>query len=1553
MEVSSLQSSSNEASPTFPSSYTNSLSEWWHMGEKLSLRPRTYASELALPVDGDEELYKMVVLPQLYRPQSKRSKRRALAKLKQNATIHYHIRETVHDDAHETEAIIEPKKHGHPHIPPVGNHLSSKPPKIPGLRKSARFAVPLETMLPRLRSGDVPTLVPQQNVVVKSGITSLVNRGFMPPDADFSPLVSLKADPRAARRPDISAAYDPQEHTPLGRQHVLARTPAQLRPMPVTTICTAEPSSAADLRSEPVVDRQHEQGKRVLTTVAKDAHWRYVRPSRRVRVVIPADLTRIRLTSPTMTPAQSVLAPSVDEEGLLGGGSQIDLFSLDAARAVTARLIAASREGPLIAINQGKTARHAPPFLRYRKSCGDDWEAADWIIRKFEDFMQDYAVPYAELISKCVTQLAAAPLKTCLTRSDILSCVANSAEVNDLVNTPGQRYRGRDGVAAAAAKIQATFRMWIMRRIHFWHIDRVWAANVFIKFWKVKVMRRNVEQQCRNQYTKVHLRRFHRLMLRLKDEMGGIMAHKRVVIQLVPSKAVIDPMMTSHEFQVGRTHVVTDPLVETIFVTPQVDETRIAYFRQILGCGFPDHNPMDEERVRFIVPEAARCFPPSAPLATMLLCSRRALASLRKMCQGRSAMIICDVVGEAEVTLSSALSIPVLGPTPEAYAQHLSTRAKARDFLRSAGVPVAPALESHAINEAEMNLHIVKAISMFPDVPLWTLNPDPFVHSITGKEREGPYALLDPSSLTFAKDLYETTDTAQQPNLYDDSPHSTSRPASTQTHPTMRSAVSSLTMSIAAYNRPVTAPPVPQTRPRTARRGMIASHLQLARREVPDQTKILVPQSGWSELVRLWVKSGGILMGLPGKDSKDLKCIDVGIDVDMTGKWKFLVIGETLYNHDKYTPSTLVVSNVPAALHQDLSPFLDRIATNCASNGIIGTLTVEFTVWVEAAAPYRRQYWATHLRPQLTATLLRANTVLLATACKSDQKDWKAKFPRNDIPLQIRYATGARFMDQSKIKQSFYLKKIAALSAIENRTAVYVYGLEHSQIAVMRRASTIATLETKGVGFDVWTRTDIVLKAGNAGRLFMDQFMAFRCVEANYEAALESAVRTLLKINVVLDDCTAECIDQDGSVYRNNFVSVATRLLYELQGLKDMPPPATRYATSRKTSPFVQEAFRLLGVVPQMDVLVEPPPSLFRPGKKGKRGVTFEEEDSGSDSDPEIVDPVDSTIKWTRIVRARSAAPTAASDLAMLVSQFFTVPVIKPREPTVAALKRRAEAANLRKARRRAGFSTITAALLNEGISSEFAANQDDEFAHPPLSPPYSRRASEKAARALSGRSRRGRAMLDKLEKEMDERTRKGVIAEAPVYKGKLRHTVHAETSVEDAAAAAAAAFVDYSTGYEDIVHAEPRLPPKEVVRVPVHVQPLRTEPSQAFPPSDDDDLAPSLDLDSVLEKLQDVAARGERLSEFLDEKMHNSQKILGEHHKTHLEMLEKRKTDAEARMAQKRVMDRRAAQKDAEAKGLPFDEGLKPLTALRRSNSTPAHERLSVTMLELLRPSQ
>ncbi|KAI8819299.1 uncharacterized protein EV422DRAFT_534273 [Fimicolochytrium jonesii] len=1334
--------------------------------------------------------------------------------------------------------------------------------------RNNRYGFPLETMLPRLRAGDILSFVPETSVMDKTGITSLINRGFLPADADYSPVLSIDS---------TALQLDKQTYGSLEHIMSLNKPPSKFDYLRLVPLTPPQPPE------EPHVNRQFPKTKKTRTTAALDAHWNHTGPALRPRFKIVLDVPLETKPHPTATPPPSQLAPSRDENAPFT--STYNLFTIEQERVNTARLIAASRKGPVLTVQGGKIVRHVPVFAKFQKSCEDNWCAVEWVLEKIEDLMQQYAVPYTEIISTHVKELAQAPLGPHVDRNAILDCLVNSAEVQQIMTTDGQRFRGKDGHNMAAGKIQATFKMWIMRRMQFWHLERVRAAGIFLKYWKIKMMRRDVQLQAKVQYEKVHVRRFHRLMSTLKHEIGSVATHKRTYIQLVPSKVLGDLHEMGADINLGRAHFLVDSLAETIFVTSYVDEERIDRFRKTLGSGFPDHNPLDENRIRFVVPEAGPCFPADAPIASMLICSRRALANLKRMCQGKNAILLCDVIGEAEVRLSSVLGIPVLGPTLDAYEKYLSSRGRTREFLRSIGVPVVPALTSHAINEKEVHTHIMKCMSMFPEVPLWTYNADPSMKRVETHENDGPWATLDTDHVSFVPDLYEPSQPVSE------------KPSKPGT------ATGGCPTAIDGFNprsRPVTAPesepperPFTATtaglggsRPRTAMAGSIAANMSRAREEVPLKVRVVYPSGTWPGLIERWLKGGAYIMGYPTSDPRDVRQVHVGIDLSPSGRWKPICVAQVLLNRHKLTSTAVVIQHGEAKIHEDLKPTLDKIAEACAEKSIVGLLTIEFLTWDTGDV---HNYWACHIRPHLSAALLRAATVLLATGCKTDLKDWKAKFLRQDVPLHVRFAQGARFMDQSRIRPDFHSKKILSVGIAESRASIYLHTLEHGQVGVMTRKAAATALKLSGVDFDIWTRT---------GTLFFEQDAPWRGVLAHavvandYNTALDNCILGLLKMNQYLDECAAECTDME--TYKNNFLAVASRLLYEAKAHKG--PRASVTEEPGDASVYLKEAYRDLGLLPPATVQEEL--ELFAAvygSSSNIRGghANDEDADSETESDADDLDLVNARGGKEMLERATSARATSVGELSTLIGRFYRVTKVERLRPTSAALRRRQEAANLRKALRAAGFSSTTTALLNEDISSDFAARHDETFANPPLSPPYVRK--KQGGKGEAGRTKRARELLEKMETEMDKQLKRGIVPEGPVYRMKIVE----EVDPRDAMMAAA-----LLEGEGPILPPKQPLPPMpELVDgdfADAEVVPNPAVRSSAF------GLNHNLDVEQVLGKLRDVADRGERLSSYLDEKMLESEKILRRHHAKHLEYIEKGKSDAEAREAQSQALKQR-----------------------------------------------
>ncbi|KND00756.1 uncharacterized protein SPPG_03869 [Spizellomyces punctatus DAOM BR117] len=1404
---------------------------------------------------------------------------------------------------------------------------------IPGALQTSRIGLPVETMLPRLRAGEPVDMIPSEEAVAKKGIYPLIDRGFVPHDADYSRFLSPDHPERVGviwNKPSVNGSNGSVR--PFLR-HVQAKihdfTMRFEQPDTVIRLTGLyEPalrlaSAAERMKSVNdemcrVVDRKRSKDKQTISTKAPVKNWNMVRPSLRPRPSItflppslPPAANHHEVRPSPLTPAPSFVLG----EQISASSSDVNLFTADEIRAETINVIRASREGAIIVTTGGEVQVQARGFLEFQKNVGEDgWGAVEWVLRKFEKLMTEYAVPYAEIMSKPLLSLAACPVRSHFTSEELLACIVNATEVYRIIKTEGQRYRGSNGREAAARKIQATFRMWIMRRIQMWYRDRVWAANIFVKYWKRRKMRFSFRRMVETQYHTVHVKRHQRLLATYKRDIATIMAHKRIIIQLVPSKQLGELQDPGPEIQIGRAIMLGNPDVETIFVTPYVDEDRINYFKQVLATGFPERNPVDENRIRFVVPEAARCFPNTAPLASMLLASKRALNKLRNMCQGRNAVLLCDAIGKSEVTLSSTLSVPLFGPTPSAYSRYLSTRSRSREYLRSAGLPVAPALKSHTADEHELCLQLVKAISMHADVPLWCLFGDPVMNKVEESELEGPEACLDPSNLTFVKNLYEPL----PPSIHKP-PLAFSRPISGKAPPTPATAA---ILASAAHLRPTTAPPVPHVnnRPATPRRGMIAAHLSLARREIPLHTRVLSSGSTWSEFICRWMKHGGIVHAFPSRDPREVKMIEIGIVVDFEGKYDILIMADVLLHHANLSPTALIVPYTSdTQRQQDLAPMLAKIASKCASDGIAGPLSVQFLTWIDPSTGDRK-YWATQIRPFTSPTLLRAATVLLATGCKPDSRGWKVTLPKTEIPFQVRYARSVRFLDQAQLRSSFQTKQMRGMSPNEPRVALYIYGLEHGQVATMTRAAAVATALNNGLRYDFLTRTGMLYPEQDAT---WGGILPFISIAHSYESLLETTLLNLLHLNRLLDECASE----SGARYRNNFMAVAVRLLYELLAYRPMHIKTSDQITGC-VPVAVQAAFKHLGLtLPGVGnrrsvARHSTPPT---PDIRHSRCVAsnFSEDDQTS-SEPESdveepLDPIYNSPSTTRPFLVQSAAPTTSSDLEVLLSYFMTVPIFTSRPSTVSSARSRSRTAKPKKSRRRRrAFSPTTAALLAEEIPSNMAAKHDNTFQKPLISPPFSRRASAQRAKAMEGRSKRARLMLEKIEKEMEtlygpnyfaqdisnlssQRSQKKagkVVAKTGLHSRRASESSRVERTRATTQITPAMDEDNESSESDEDTHEGTHSSVRES-----NVKKIGRRQSLTVQSKED----VSVDMETVLMKLQDLAERGERITAIIEERTKQSQKKLEESHRKHLEMLEQKRSEEEARAAQKALLEKEA----------------------------------------------
>ena len=114
---------------------------------------------------------------------------------------------------------------------------------------------------------------------------------------------------------------------------------------------------------------------------------------------------------------------------------------------------------------------------------------------------------------------------------DLLHCMVNASEVQHLLETPGRRFRGAGGHNLAAAKIQATFRMFKKRKEYLEYRRKKWAAGIIAMGWLLLLKARGIREQLKQKRANQRIN-FIRRSKELQKKWTSLRSSPHVVIHL-------------------------------------------------------------------------------------------------------------------------------------------------------------------------------------------------------------------------------------------------------------------------------------------------------------------------------------------------------------------------------------------------------------------------------------------------------------------------------------------------------------------------------------------------------------------------------------------------------------------------------------------------------------------------------------------------------------------------------------------------------------------------------------------------------------------------------------------------------------------------------------------------------------------------------------------------------------------------------------------------------------------------------------------------------------
>uniref|UniRef100_A0A8C4TAN9 IQ motif containing H n=1 Tax=Erpetoichthys calabaricus TaxID=27687 RepID=A0A8C4TAN9_ERPCA len=355
----------------------------------------------------------------------------------------------------------------------------------------------------------------------------------------------------------------------------------------------------------------------------------------------------------------------------------------------------------------------ASDFLAFKQRFFLSWGSILSFLEHLLKLLKDYAVPMAVVNSQKAAELAVAlELEGLPTLESLLSVLENEESVRDLVQRPGQRYKGQNGTEMAAIKIQSCWRRFRTRGDYVKYRRQRWAAGVIAISWLLHAQMTRMKKALKES-RKRHLEMFHTRA-------------KLIFLLLIPSgfslpqRLCVTDLDIEQNLQMGRLCDIQDPDVDVIYVSPvQLGDDLLQYYHRLLRLT----SDVSDERVKIITPEAIDHFRThSMCLSTLLKYSPRTLKRIRNLIRGRSAYIVGGVLHSDDLDVADALGVPILGSAPQ-VAQLYGSKSGSKRLFSGAGVPVPPG--AYCIyNQQQMYEVLAQLVTSNLEVKCWLFKMD-------------------------------------------------------------------------------------------------------------------------------------------------------------------------------------------------------------------------------------------------------------------------------------------------------------------------------------------------------------------------------------------------------------------------------------------------------------------------------------------------------------------------------------------------------------------------------------------------------------------------------------------------------------------------------------------------------------------------------------------------------------------------------------------------------------------------------------------------------------
>lgn len=338
----------------------------------------------------------------------------------------------------------------------------------------------------------------------------------------------------------------------------------------------------------------------------------------------------------------------------------------------------------LFIIRKGRTLIETPEFQSYKRICQNIWEPISNIIKNLEKLLRNYGVPLATIDGKKVARLAVQNKKPTLNMNELLDCVVNSEEVNQVLRIPSLMFKGPKGRDLAIVKIQNFWRMTCAMRDYKRIRVLIEKVRIIQSHFRVYLKYKNTKSIIKDMGNN-ELKQYYSLSQAFKANWKEIKLGKRVEIHINSYSFEDSKRLTMEKFlqrqntQIARIFNLRDPLTEIIYVCPfDLPAEIINYYHKVLDLG-EIHNY--KERLHFVWPENHINFPSHFTTSRLLLYSPKAIKRIIALIQGKNAFIVPGFPSNDDIKLAVQLKIPIFSGDPQKHFTMSSKSAAKRLFL--------------------------------------------------------------------------------------------------------------------------------------------------------------------------------------------------------------------------------------------------------------------------------------------------------------------------------------------------------------------------------------------------------------------------------------------------------------------------------------------------------------------------------------------------------------------------------------------------------------------------------------------------------------------------------------------------------------------------------------------------------------------------------------------------------------------------------------------------------------------------------------------------------